>query len=341
MTLLSNSGKFSNEEAKTAGWGTDAWRSLLKKVLKAAKKVDGGFTVDITITAHWPTVINNIDPNDDAASQEISYTTHKLTRADLENSAFKLPLPEQRVADEAPNAGAAPFLFVDKFVSAALVKVESVSEDGNVVYDMVSIVDLANVTGKVEGAGYAAGVPDEAACEQYGINYAEVVRLFGEAPAEGADLSKSFNGKMDAYGNRARMADWQDVYASDLTAKAGLLESYQPSEGDGNDYYYLYNNPVPMNSDMINKGENEKYKSGAAVDTVVTLKGECTPYLLDAWTGEITPIAEYSVNGDGTISTVVSLKGGASAIIAIVENTAGFPAAKKVHVTSTTGGEVH
>ena len=48
--LMSNGVKYDNKEARIYGWGTDNWSRLLKKILKAAAKVPGGFQVDITIT---------------------------------------------------------------------------------------------------------------------------------------------------------------------------------------------------------------------------------------------------------------------------------------------------
>ena len=45
--LMSYGVKYFNEEARVYGWGTDNWTGLMKKVLKAAAKVPGGFQVDV------------------------------------------------------------------------------------------------------------------------------------------------------------------------------------------------------------------------------------------------------------------------------------------------------
>ena len=45
----------------------------MKKILKAANTIEGGFKVDFTITPHWPPISNTIDPNDDEAATELSY----------------------------------------------------------------------------------------------------------------------------------------------------------------------------------------------------------------------------------------------------------------------------
>ena len=47
--LMSNGIYYTNEESRVYGWGTENWIKLLKKVLKAASKVPGGFQVDMTI----------------------------------------------------------------------------------------------------------------------------------------------------------------------------------------------------------------------------------------------------------------------------------------------------
>ncbi|MBC7217000.1 MAG: hypothetical protein H5U36_02260 [Candidatus Caldatribacterium sp.] len=247
VAMLADGSELTNEEVRIVGWGTEAWRELLKKVLRAAKKVEGGFRVDITITAHWPAIVSCIDPNDDAASQELSYSYVKVTPEDLQNTSYVLPLPEKKLFD----GKNAPFIFVDKLVSAALVKVmgkkEIVEEEPQpflpfmpakkqkfeYVLDFDSIIPLTDV---VQIYGHAAGVPDKEALQKYygdsGTTYDDVVKLFGEEPAPDADLSGSFNGKMDSKGNRARMADVQYYYQVDLSKYAALLSGYTPSKGD-------------------------------------------------------------------------------------------------------------
>lgn len=48
----------------------------------------------------------------------------------------------------------------------------------------------------------------------------------------------------------------------------------------------------------------------------VTLRGEGRPYLLNGWTGEITPIAQYTA-GEGTVTIDVDLAGGAQLLLAV------------------------
>ncbi|MGC3980427.1 MAG: hypothetical protein QM808_04120 [Steroidobacteraceae bacterium] len=231
VAMLADGANFTNDQSRLIGWGTDAWRKLLKKVLKAANEVPGGFTVDITIAPHWPLIISSIDPNDDAAVQEVSHTVQKLTTEQVGSGKVKLPLPTIRLRDGITAAPAAPFIFTDTLVSAVLLKVAAIDAKGNPQYDLGSLIDLTNNTQAVAGAGYAAGVPDAAAAKKYGFDYQQVVELWGSEPAASADLSKSFNRKVDAEGNRARMKDWQSVYQADLSAADTQLRGYQPSAG--------------------------------------------------------------------------------------------------------------
>lgn len=261
VTMMVNGSNMNNEDAKLVGWGTPAYQSLLKKVLRAAEKVEGGFIVDITITAHWPTVINNVDPNDAAASQELSYQYKKVTAEDI-GTITSLPLPEQKISRKNDGLPTMYFLYTDTFVSAALAKVVDMKEvtsggggggwpgggefpggqpmaaDAETTYTPVfefdSVIDLTDSTSVIEGAGYAAGVPDEAAWNEYyagvGSYQENIVDVYGEETTEEA-CADSFNGKIDSEGNRLRMADWQNFYQTDLTG-VDALEDYTPSEGE-------------------------------------------------------------------------------------------------------------
>ena len=75
--------RYGNDQTRTYGWGTDNWIKLMKKVLKAAAKVPGGFQVDATITSHWPPLLNTIDPNDEAANKELSFSVTPITADDM------------------------------------------------------------------------------------------------------------------------------------------------------------------------------------------------------------------------------------------------------------------
>lgn len=92
--------RYYNEDTRIYGWGTDNWIKLMKKVLKAATKVPGGFQVDATITSHWPPLLNTIDPNDEAASKELSFSVTPITADDIvDNDAIEdMPTTDRQPA---------------------------------------------------------------------------------------------------------------------------------------------------------------------------------------------------------------------------------------------------
>ena len=250
ITMMLSGTQLSNDNLKDYGWGTENWKKLLEKVLIAANAA-GDFSVDITITPHWPTVINNIDPNDDAASKEIISQVQKVSTVSggaiaatgsaitatgsaiiATGTEINLKLPTRKTKDSTDALTSAPFLFTDELVGAYLVKVSAVNGN-SYTYDYDSIIPVTEDVHPVSGGGYAAGVPDEATCSELGLNYQTVLDIYGSAPDASADLSVSYNGKMDSEGNRKRLADWQDEYqlvVQDNTA-AALLD-YTSSEGE-------------------------------------------------------------------------------------------------------------
>ena len=241
IAYLSDGSSYTNEEAKTIGWGSENWRKIMKQILKTANGVKTGFKVDITITSHWPPAVNNIDPNDDEASQEASYAYKKITGADLAAGRIDLPLPVQKKEDYfSPMGGSgksnADFLFVDKFVAATVAKVAGFDAQGRPILEFASLKDVTALTkkkttsdaakGKTEKgivyAGYAAGIPDKAYCAANSIDYKSIIEKFGPEPK-----TSNFTGKIDTDKNRKRMADWQYIYETDLTA----LKDIMPSSG--------------------------------------------------------------------------------------------------------------
>jgi hypothetical protein len=251
IAYLSDSTSYTNAEAKTIGWGSENWRRILKQALKTANAVKDGFKIDITITSHWPPVVNNVDPNDDEASQETAYAFKKIPTNDLAAGTMDLPLPAQKTKDYfSPMGGGedakADFLFVDKFIAATVTKVVRVNSDGSPVFALNALTDASGATAKkkfsaeqsaknvaykeVDGvryAGYAAGIPDKAYAEAHGLDYGKaVVGKFGPEPA-----SDNFAGKIDSENSRRRMADWQYLHQTNLNA-IDSLKGYKPSGGD-------------------------------------------------------------------------------------------------------------
>lgn len=219
--IMTNGVRYENEDTRSYGWGTDNWIKLMKKVLKAAAKIPGGFQVDATITSHWPPLLNTIDPNDEAASQELSFSVTPIMADDIESGTIRLELPLQRTS--APSSTFGPtaydhFLFTDRFVSAVLVRIADIVEQpgdnsNHYVFDFKSLTPITDRVTVIPGAGYAAGVPDRATAAAHGWDYDRICRFFG--PESDGPWTRC-NGKRDEDMNRKRMADWQEEYQVSL-----------------------------------------------------------------------------------------------------------------------------
>ena len=222
LAMMIDGSSFDNEDAKTIGWGTSAYQALLKKVLKAANAIEGGFKVDITYTAHWPLTINTIDPNDAAQQQSLVSVYQKITADDVANGSVELKQPDIQYYDQL----GAPFVFKNTLVSSSLAKVESVNEDGSLVLDLDSMTKLETETLEKTTR---AGVPDAEALSTLdtyindGVTEEKVTECFGEA-GNPEDIA-SDNGKIDSNGNRIRMADVQNYYSTDISAYAPVEET--------------------------------------------------------------------------------------------------------------------
>lgn len=172
LTMLADNADYydvgGSELASKIGWGTEAWSNIIAAAVDTAnqykEKTGQEFIVDVTITAHWPMIINTIDPNDDNQQQELSYTYQKLTAVDLgltraaRNDVY-LDLPAMKTKDESnTDTNRSTFIFTDKLVSTVAAKVASVDQKGNPVLDYDSIVNLTDYAKKTEA--YSAGIPN-------------------------------------------------------------------------------------------------------------------------------------------------------------------------------------
>lgn len=237
--------RMTNDQAALYGFGSPYWKNIVKQLLTTANSIGSGFKVDFTITSHWPPIVNTIDPNDKEQQKEASQAYRKITAADLATGKADLPLPTTRTRDFSNTSNLiADFVFVDDFSSAAIAKVAAI-KDGKPVLEYASLEDVTGATYKkkvtaaevaggasyktvkgVRYAGSAAGIPDQAYATAHGLSYQDTLDKFGPEPA-----NASFSGKIDADGNRKRMADWQYNYQLSLSG-VGALDSYAPSDGD-------------------------------------------------------------------------------------------------------------
>ena len=235
--IMTNGVRYENEDTRLYGWGTDNWTKLMKKVLKAAAKMPGGFQVDATITSHWPPLLNTIDPNDEAASKELSFSVTPITAADIASGTIRLQLPLQKTTAPASTFGPTAydhFLFTDQFVSAVIVRIADIEvQPGGkrYVFDFKSLTPITDRVAVIPGAGYAAGVPDRATSEAHGWDYGRICRFFG--PESNGPWTRC-NGKQDDDMNRRRMADWQEEYQATINGMdIGVREGAgEPQAGD-------------------------------------------------------------------------------------------------------------
>lgn len=112
---------------------------------------------------------------------------------------------------------------------------------------------------------------------------------------------------------------------ADYETPADVLSMHTTDENI--DYYYLYNyNKVPyeQGSEMFGETDasypninKEKYFVDRTLN--ISLEGEGKPYLLNAWTGEITPIAEYKLE-NGKVNLTLDFKGDEEMMIAILDD---------------------
>jgi hypothetical protein len=191
--------QFTEYDPAIYGWGTKKYNEMLKYILRAAKALPEKFRVDITITAHWPPSLNTIDPNDPAASKELSYAYKKA----VPGKGIELPMPEKKLNDISERLKA-DFIFTDNFVSASAAKVASV--DGNrITLEYNSMKDLSVLATKIidpatgQPKYTAAGIPENSTLfgkkekmndrqYYYQVDLAEDIFGKGYKPAAGSEL---------------------------------------------------------------------------------------------------------------------------------------------------------
>ncbi|MDQ7909031.1 glycosyl hydrolase [Phytohabitans sp. ZYX-F-186] len=148
---------FSNAQAKTVGFGTEAWQKTLTQMYQTADSIKGGFVIDLTLSQHWPVAFNNIDPNDLGQHQNARTAYSVITTDDLAASGKSVPRPAQRLWD----LDNVPFVFVDHYTAATIVKVASVAANGTPTFAYASLTDVSGKTSRT-GAGTPAGIMDKA-----------------------------------------------------------------------------------------------------------------------------------------------------------------------------------
>lgn len=204
-------------------------------------------------------------------------------------------------------------------------------------YDFLSPETLKNLSVKngrldFDGASYKALIlnhqdtltPDAEKKLQEFAKAGLPIIVIGKAPKYNAFTGKMFLDKMGEIMPQKsviqiRNSENNPAKIFETLQAHGILPdaSYQKNNllalhrNDSNvDYYYLYNY-----GDVKNFGEVPKIRK---IDTKITLTGAGNPYKLNAWTGEITQIKNFTRNGD-KVELNLNLVGNDSTIIALTE----------------------
>ncbi len=122
-------------DAETYSWGSDEWISDSHKVIEEATKL--GMGVSFTSGTHWRTAnIPGLDPNSDAASQELAATTQNVASGETFDGV--IPMPE-----------AAEGITSQKLVAVVAAKVTSSAEETTYL-DMNSITEITDTAEQTE-----------------------------------------------------------------------------------------------------------------------------------------------------------------------------------------------
>ncbi|NOT61140.1 MAG: hypothetical protein HOP19_13050 [Acidobacteria bacterium] len=125
--------------------------------------------------------------------------------------------------------------------------------------------------------------------------------------------------------------------AAEPNAPSSLLSIRRHDEATKTGYYFFYNQGVMSPPDEPTTLFEPA--TGEPVEREVSLEGRGQPYLLDAWSGKITPIAQYQVRGDRvTLRLKLARDNGVLIALSDQPNRFGF-AVNALHVNQTTADE--
>ena len=121
--------------------------------------------------------------------------------------------------------------------------------------------------------------------------------------------------------------------AADPGEPSSLLSIRRRDAATSTDYYFFYNQGIVSPQDE--PGTLFEPATGQKVEREVSLEGRGRPYLLDAWSGKITPIVGYTSSGD-RVSLRIRLSRDNGLLIAVAEDPKRFGVASpEVYVTKT------
>jgi hypothetical protein len=125
--------------------------------------------------------------------------------------------------------------------------------------------------------------------------------------------------------------------AADPATPSSMLSIRRRDAATRTHYYFFYNQGIVSPPDE--PGTLFEPATGEPVEREVSLEGRGSPYLLDAWSGKIAPLARYTVAGD-RVTVRIRLSRDNGTLIAISEAPNRFGIAPPgVHVTKTSADE--
>ncbi len=122
--------------------------------------------------------------------------------------------------------------------------------------------------------------------------------------------------------------------SAEPAAPSSVLSIRRRDAAASTDYYFFYNQGIASPPDEPRTLFEPA--TGEPVDLTFNLEGHGQPYILDAWSGQITPIVNYSSSGD-RVALRIRLSRDNGVLIALSEQPGRFGSAPpEVHVTKTT-----
>tara|TARA_Y100000782_G_C10187640_1_gene267745 strand:+ start:4701 stop:7835 length:3135 start_codon:yes stop_codon:yes gene_type:complete len=205
-------------DPRASGWGTEKWNELMKLVLQKAADLPGKFTVDFTISAHWPPSLNTVDPNDRATAQEMSFAYQTA-----KTGVSTLPLPKQKVKD----LGQHDFLFVDEFVAASIAKVKTVKGD-DIELDASSLKDVTAFVSKKRNEKTGEYIYTPAGIPENSTFFGDKPKLADKQYQYQIDLPESLYPALtaNASGSSLKAGDWV-VFAYYQRGTGQLLSGFE------------------------------------------------------------------------------------------------------------------
>jgi hypothetical protein len=123
--------------------------------------------------------------------------------------------------------------------------------------------------------------------------------------------------------------------AAEPSTPSSVLSIRRRDAATRTDYYFFYNQGIvsPADEPMT----LFEPATGEPVDRKFSLEGSGRPYLMDSWSGAITPIVNYTSAGGGRVTLRIRLSRDNGALVALSDDPHRFGiAAPAVHVTKTT-----